>query len=62
MKRDRENSESIPYRLVIADTRDLHGFFPEQIEEIIQDFQTEESLRLIYPQRSEWHAPTFLTC
>lgn len=36
--RDRQDSEEIPERIIVTDTLDLHGFFPEQVDEIIDSF------------------------
>ena len=33
-----ENSETVPDYYVVTDELDLHGFFPEQIPEMIEDF------------------------
>ena len=30
--------EGIPEHIVVTDTLDLHGFFPEQVPEMIEDF------------------------
>ncbi|MBN2030419.1 Smr/MutS family protein [bacterium] len=38
MKKEHEIPEGIPQRIVVTDTLDLHGFFPEQVKEIVQDF------------------------
>ncbi|MDZ7262278.1 MAG: Smr/MutS family protein [candidate division KSB1 bacterium] len=32
------NDEAIPEFFVVTDTLDLHGFFPEQVPEMIHDF------------------------
>ena len=36
--RNRQDSEEIPDRIIVTDTLDLHGFFPEQVDEIIESF------------------------
>lgn len=38
MKKNREIPEGIPDHIVVTDTLDLHGFFPEQVKEIVRDF------------------------
>jgi dsDNA-specific endonuclease/ATPase MutS2 len=35
---NRKSSEEIPDRIIVTDTLDLHGFFPEQVDEIIDSF------------------------
>lgn len=38
MKKDPEIPEGIPEQIVITNTLDLHGFFPKQVREIVEDF------------------------
>lgn len=38
MKKDIEIPEGIPDQIIVTDTLDLHGFFPEQVKEIVEDF------------------------
>ena len=45
MHKDGEIPEGIPDRIVVTDTLDLHGFFPEQVKEIVLDF-IENGIRL----------------
>jgi dsDNA-specific endonuclease/ATPase MutS2 len=38
MKKIQKIPDEIPSRIIVTDTLDLHGFFPEKIEEIIDAF------------------------
>jgi len=38
MTKNREIPDGIPEQIVVTDTLDLHGFFPEQVREIIEAF------------------------
>ena len=37
-KESSEKDEGIPEKIIVTDTLDLHGFFPEQVEEIVNAF------------------------
>lgn len=38
MNNNQKIPDEIPDRIIVTDTLDLHGFFPEQIDEIIDAF------------------------